>query len=73
MAHEEKAGSGAALTFPIRAGEVKKGSHVVIKGHACKVRVAANLDACWWLCHDAAANTRPPPRQDRWVAGRPQT
>ena len=29
--------AGASDTYPIRAGEVKKGSHVVIKGHPCKV------------------------------------
>jgi len=28
--------SGAALTVPIRAGEVKKGTHVMLKGHPCK-------------------------------------
>lgn len=33
--------AGASLTYPIRAGEVKKGSHVVIKGHPCKVRARA--------------------------------
>jgi len=29
--------AGAAMTVPIRAGEVKKGSHVMAKGHPCKV------------------------------------
>lgn len=29
--------AGASKTYPIRAGEVKKGSHVIIKGHPCKV------------------------------------
>jgi translation initiation factor 5A len=29
--------SGASLTHPIRAGELKKGSHVCISGHPCKV------------------------------------
>ena len=33
----ESAQSGAALTYPVRAGELKKGHHVVIKGHPCKV------------------------------------
>jgi len=28
--------SGAALTVPIRAGEVKKGTHVMLKGKPCK-------------------------------------
>eukprot|EP00940_MAST-03C_sp_MAST-3C-sp2_P001525 g1525.t1 len=28
--------AGAALTVPIRAGEVKKGTHVMLKGHPCK-------------------------------------
>eukprot|EP00353_Schmidingerella_taraikaensis_P013955 CAMPEP_0185575006 /NCGR_PEP_ID=MMETSP0434-20130131/6319_1 /TAXON_ID=626734 ORGANISM="Favella taraikaensis, Strain Fe Narragansett Bay" /NCGR_SAMPLE_ID=MMETSP0434 /ASSEMBLY_ACC=CAM_ASM_000379 /LENGTH=164 /DNA_ID=CAMNT_0028191761 /DNA_START=30 /DNA_END=524 /DNA_ORIENTATION=+ len=30
-------GAGASDTYPIRAGEVKKGSHVVIKDKPCKV------------------------------------
>merc|ERR1712093_624389 len=29
--------SGAALTYPQQAGELRKGSHVMIKGHPCKV------------------------------------
>jgi len=29
--------AGAAETVPIRAGEVKKGSYLVMKGHPCKV------------------------------------
>jgi len=29
--------SGASLTFPQQAGELRKGSHVMIKGHPCKV------------------------------------
>jgi len=28
--------SGAAMTVPIRAGEVKKGTHVMLKGNPCK-------------------------------------
>merc|ERR1712072_1303189 len=28
--------AGAALTVPIRAGEVKKGTHVMLKGKPCK-------------------------------------
>lgn len=32
-----KGTAGAALTVPIRAGEVKKGSYLVMKGHPCKV------------------------------------
>lgn len=28
--------AGAALTVPIRAGEVRKGTHVMLKGHPCK-------------------------------------
>jgi translation initiation factor 5A len=31
------ADAGASATFPIRAGEVKKGTYVIIKGHPCKV------------------------------------
>merc|ERR1719281_54473 len=31
------ADAGASATFPARAGEFKKGSHVVIKGKPCKV------------------------------------
>merc|ERR1719352_61803 len=29
--------SGASDTYPQQAGEIKKGSHVMIKGHPCKV------------------------------------
>eukprot|EP00941_MAST-03F_sp_MAST-3F-sp1_P005360 g5360.t1 len=32
-----KCSAGAAETVPIRAGEVKKGSFLVMKGHPCKV------------------------------------
>merc|ERR1712228_645736 len=28
---------GASLVYPQQAGELRKGSHVMIKGHACKV------------------------------------
>merc|ERR1712006_11115 len=30
-------GAGASKTFPIRAGEVRKGGHVLLKGKPCKV------------------------------------
>merc|ERR1712107_102487 len=33
----ESTDSGAALTYPQQAGELRKGSHVMIKGHPCKV------------------------------------
>jgi translation initiation factor 5A len=33
----ESADAGASDTIPVRAGELKKGMHVVIKGHPCKV------------------------------------
>merc|ERR1712107_506131 len=33
----EKTDSGASATYPMQAGEVRKGSHVMIKGHPCKV------------------------------------
>jgi hypothetical protein len=32
------ADADAALTYPVRVGELKKGSYVVIQGHPCKVR-----------------------------------
>lgn len=32
-----KGEAGGSLTYPIQAGAVKKGGHVVMKGHACKV------------------------------------
>ena len=32
-----KGSAGAAMTVPIRGGEVRKGSHVMLKGHPCKV------------------------------------
>jgi len=28
--------SGASMTYPQQAGEIKKGSHLMIKGHPCK-------------------------------------
>merc|ERR1712118_462324 len=33
----ESTDSGASLVYPQQAGELRKGSHVMIKGHACKV------------------------------------
>ena len=33
----ESAEAGSADCVPIRAGELKKGMHVVIKGHPCKI------------------------------------
>jgi len=33
----ESTDAGASLTYPQQAGELRKGSHVMIKGHACKV------------------------------------
>merc|ERR1712056_132509 len=32
----ESADAGASDTYPQRAGEIKKGSHLMIKGHPCK-------------------------------------
>jgi len=32
----DTADSGASLTYPQQAGEIKKGSHLMIKGHPCK-------------------------------------
>ena len=42
MSHEEiddfaGADAGGALTYPIRAGEVKKGMTVILKGKFCEV------------------------------------
>ena len=33
----EKADSGASLTYPTQAGDLKKNDHVLIKGKPCKV------------------------------------
>merc|ERR1711988_1974222 len=33
----DTAESGASDTYPMQAGELRKGSHVMIKGHPCKV------------------------------------
>merc|ERR1712227_107278 len=33
----ESTDAGAAHTYPMQAGELRKGSHVMIKGHPCKV------------------------------------
>merc|ERR1712118_183648 len=33
----DSADSGASQTYPQQAGELRKGSHVMIKGHPCKV------------------------------------
>merc|ERR1719225_769705 len=33
----ETTDAGAALVYPLQAGELRKGSHVMIKGHPCKV------------------------------------
>merc|ERR1711930_40054 len=43
----ESAESGASHTFPQQAGEIRKGSHLMIKGHPCKcieVSTSHNLD-----------------------------
>merc|ERR1711915_151056 len=32
----ETADSGASHTYPQQAGEIRKGSHLMIKGHPCK-------------------------------------
>merc|ERR1712050_469097 len=32
----ESAESGASLTYPMQAGEIRKGSYLMIKGHPCK-------------------------------------
>ena len=42
----EGAGAGASLTEPIRAGEVKKGMTVMLKGKPCKVSTAPMRCAC---------------------------
>merc|ERR1719238_1642875 len=33
----ETADAGSAHTYPLQCGELRKGSHVMIKGHPCKV------------------------------------
>mmetsp|Transcript_69004 Transcript_69004/g.159911 ORF Transcript_69004/g.159911 Transcript_69004/m.159911 type:complete len:171 (+) Transcript_69004:67-579(+) len=33
----ESADAGASHVYPMQAGEIRKGSHVMIKGHPCKV------------------------------------
>ena len=33
----EKADAGSSLTFPVAAGELKKGDHVCINGFPCKI------------------------------------
>merc|ERR1712151_483978 len=33
----EQTDAGASHTYPMQAGEIRKGSHVMIKGHPCKV------------------------------------
>merc|ERR1711879_305754 len=35
--HFESGDSGASHVYPQQAGELRKGSHVMIKGHPCKV------------------------------------
>merc|ERR1711884_476725 len=32
----DTADSGASATYPMQAGEIRKGSHLMIKGHPCK-------------------------------------
>ena len=33
----EQADAGASTTYPSEAGQIRKGGHIVIKGHPCKV------------------------------------
>lgn len=37
MSDHDAGDSGASNTFPVQAGALKKGSHVVIKGFPCKI------------------------------------
>ena len=46
--------SGAADCYPIRAGEIKKGHFVVIKGHPCKARGRAGRARECGRDHDVA-------------------
>ena len=52
------AGAGCALVTPTQAGKLKKGAHVMLKGHPCKVRPGerqcARLDVCGGLWGRAA-------------------
>ena len=34
----DAADAGASLTFPMQAGNIRKGGHLVVKGRPCKVR-----------------------------------
>ena len=34
---EQNVVTGSSLTFPIQAGALKKGDHMVIKGHPCRI------------------------------------
>jgi hypothetical protein len=47
----ESAESGASHTFPMQAGLIRKGAHIVIKGRPCKVRAHSAFPLCGW--HDA--------------------
>jgi translation initiation factor 5A len=33
----ESADGGASLTYPLEAGQIKKGGYAMIKGHPCKI------------------------------------
>lgn len=42
----ESADAGAAHCIPFKAGDLRKGSFVAIKGHPCKVRAGGGGGAC---------------------------
>ncbi len=46
----EQVDAGAADCYPVRAGEVKKGQFVVIKGHPCKVTKRPARGRKWSEC-----------------------
>ena len=58
--------AGASKTYPIRAGEVKKGSHVIIKGHPCKVVEVTTSKTGMWSFLGQSAMT-PGTVAGRWL------
>jgi hypothetical protein len=45
---ESKADAGASKTYPMQAGAIRKGGHIVIKNRPCKVFTSVSIGS--WYC-----------------------
>jgi hypothetical protein len=59
----ESTDSGASLTYPMQAGLIRKGAHIVIKGRPCKVRARPAPDRSELIGVQYAVAALPPGRR----------